>query len=136
MDLELLAAKVKSLVRKAQGARAAEAQRGVTGDLSEMELMDLLQVLAASARTVRVRVDTPGEPSGELALKQGRVVDAQMGELAGIDAFNGLIARSEGRFVVEAKEPPETSTINAPLESLLLEACRQRDEASRQAAGD
>jgi len=49
VDLELLAAKAKGLVRRSKVRGPADvAPAGVAGDLSEMELMDLLQVLACS----------------------------------------------------------------------------------------
>ena len=98
-----------------------------------MELVELLQVLAATGRTVRIRLERAGAAVGEMSLEQGRVVHAVAGEEEGIDAFNALLATTEGRFTVESAPPPADRTIDAPLESLLLEACRLLDEASRQA---
>jgi CheY-like chemotaxis protein len=132
VDLELLAAKAKSLVKKSRaGAPAADAPAGVSGDLSEMELLDLLQVLASSGRSVRVRLESGGVATGSMAMDQGRVVDARVGAETGVEAFNAIITQREGRFVVESAEPPASPTINEPLESLLLEACRLIDESGR-----
>ncbi|MHC4860609.1 MAG: DUF4388 domain-containing protein, partial [Planctomycetota bacterium] len=132
VDLELLTAKVKGLVRKAQARRPAEeAPRGVSGNLAEMPLVELLQVLSATGRTVLIRIESSGQPGGELSLDQGRVVHAHAGEEEGVPAFNVLLLREEGRFTVESAEPPADHTIDAPLESLLLEAYRLHDEAAR-----
>jgi len=95
--------------------------------------VDLLQVLSASRRTVRVKVEDGKGNSGELSLLNGRPVDARRGAVAGEDALYDLIAWSEGRFTVRAAEPPAERTITAPLEMLLIEACRRRDEAERSA---
>jgi DNA-binding response OmpR family regulator len=132
VDLELLVAKAKGLVRKSRGRRPAApaTTSGISGDLSEMGLVDLLQVLAASGKTARVRLEGPGGEAGEMSLEAGRLVDARQGTTVGLDAFNALLTRTRGRFTVETAEP-ENRTIDAPLESLLLEACRLLDEASR-----
>ena len=133
VDLELLAAKVKGLVRKAQRTRPSKAQLpGVSGDLAELELVELLQVLAATGRTVRISLEQSGETVGEMSLEQGRIVHAVNDEMEGVAAFNALLTLTEGRFTVESSEPHSTRTIDVPLESLLLEACRQLDEASRE----
>jgi CheY-like chemotaxis protein len=132
-DLELLAAKAKGLVRKSKARGPAEAATaGVSGDLSEMELMDLLQVLASSGRSVRVKLESAGTPTGEIALDQGRVVDARTASATGVDAFNVLIAQREGRFTVTSATAPAEPGMSEPLESLLLEAARLLDEASRE----
>jgi DNA-binding response OmpR family regulator len=128
-DLELLTAKAKALVRKNRARRPAAAPAGVSGDLTEMELVDLLQVLGTSGRVARVRIEGGGE-SGELALERGKLVDARVGATEGLDAFHLLLARREGRFTVESGEA-SSRTIDAPLESLLLDACRILDERSR-----
>jgi len=131
VDLDFLAAKVKSLVRKARPRVAETAPAtGVAGDLTEMEVVDLLQVLSASGRTAVVRLAGRDGFAGEISLDSGRVVDARCGGEEGVDAFQILISRSEGRFTVE-RSSPASRTIDAPLESLLLEACRLRDEAGR-----
>jgi DNA-binding response OmpR family regulator len=132
-DLELLVAKAKGMIRKARSRRPAgnvEAG-GVSGNLSEMGIVDLLQVLSASRRTVRVKVEDGKGQSGELSLLNGRPVDARRGDVVGDDALYELIDWSEGRFTVQTAEPPGEQTITATLEGLLIEACRRRDEAQR-----
>ncbi len=101
-DLELLVAKAKGMIRKARSRRPAGRVEsgGVSGNLSEMGMVDLLQVLSASRRTVRVKVEDKDGNSGELSLLNGRPVDARRGAAAGEDALYELIAWSEGRFTV------------------------------------
>jgi len=131
-DLDLLAAKVKGLIRKSKSRASADAPSGgVAGDLAEMELMDLLQVLASSGRSVRVRLSSGGQPTGEIALARGRVVDARAGEAIGVNAFHVLIGQREGRFEVESAPSPAEPSMDEALESLLLEAARLIDEAGR-----
>ncbi len=136
LDLEILIAKSKALIRKAEARRpVAQTQeattQGIAGDLSEMGLVDLLQVLGSSGRDVRVTV-TDGETEiGEIILVKGKVAESQTQSNLGVPAFNELLVMRHGRFSVVSCEPPENPSINAPVESLLLEACRILDESSR-----
>jgi DNA-binding response OmpR family regulator len=134
-DLEMLTAKVKGLIRKARSRRPSPAGvgGGVSGSLGDMGLAELLQALSACRRSVRVRVEDGRGGSGELALDKGRLVDARLGNRTGQEAFFDLTAWTRGRFTVRAEEPPADRTIEDPIEGLLLEACRLRDEAGRPA---
>jgi len=132
-DLELLTAKVKGILRKAQARRPAQprAEGGVSGSLAEMGLVDLLQVLAASRKTVRVRIEDGRGTAGECSLEKGKLVDARLGSDTGVEAFLELYCWSEGSFTVRAVDTVPEHTIDVPLEGLLLEACRLRDEAGK-----
>jgi DNA-binding response OmpR family regulator len=131
-DLELLAAKVKGLVRKARARRPAAGEGGgASGNLADMSIIDVLQVLAASRRTVRVHLEDGRGTGGDLAIDKGRLVHARLGDQTGEEAFFILSSWAEGRFTVRAEEPSGETSIDAPLEGLLLEVCRRRDEASR-----
>ena len=130
-DLELLTAKVKGIIRKAQARRPAQPRTagGVSGSLADMGLIDLLQVLAASRKTVRVRIENGHGATGECSLEKGKLVDARLGNEKGVEAFFELFCWREGSFTVGAADAAPEHTIDAPLEGLLLEACRVRDEA-------
>ena len=78
-----------------------------------------------------MKLEAGGSPTGEIALDRGRVVGARTPSTTGVDAFNVLIAQREGRFVVESAVAPADPEMNEALESLLLEAARLIDEASR-----
>ena len=134
-DLELLVAKAKGMVRKAKARRPVRQSEkgGVSGSLREMGIVDLLQVLASSRRTVRIRVEDGKGGVGELAMDKGQLVDARLGDESGQEALFGLFTWHEGRFTVQTAEPPAARTINAPIEMLLLEACRLQDEAGQPA---
>ncbi len=136
VDLELLVAKLKSLVRKVSARRSAATSPsgGVSGSLAEMGLVDLLQVLSTTRRTVRIIVQDTHQVEGDLCLVEGNPVDATFGEKTGVDAFNALIALADGHFTVQASEASAKRTIDAPLQALLLDACRRQDEAARAAA--
>lgn len=131
-DLELLTAKVKSILRKARDRRpAAPAGDSVAGSLSELDLADLLQALGSSRRSVRVQVDGNQGGTGELVLEKGRVVDARTGSLRGAEAFFEVFCWPKGRFTLRANDSAQERTIDVALEVLLLEGCRQRDEVAR-----
>ncbi len=135
-DLELLTAKVKGIVRKARDRKPSQpAADGVSGSLSELDLADLLQVLGASRRTVRVQVAGGEGQSGELILDKGRLVHAVCGALRGAEAFFEIFCWHRGRFTLRAIDSAHERTIDVALEFLLLEGCRQRDDAERRQMG-
>ena len=77
VDLELLVAKLKSLVRTVSARRSAATSPsgGVSGSLAEMGLVDLLQVLSTTGRTVRIivqdihQVEVPPVKAVEVVVK-------------------------------------------------------------------
>jgi Domain of unknown function (DUF4388) len=80
---------------------------------------------------VRLKIENGKGRAGECSLEKGKLVDARLGDMTGIDAFFELFCWPEGNFTVRAADSVPERTIDAPLEGLLLEACRARDEAGR-----
>ncbi|GEM_PF-3091789 len=117
--------------------RAAARQRlggqGVEGSLSDLTVAEVVQVLAHGLRTAVVRIEgTDG--SGEIALEQGRVVDARAGDLVGEEAVYAMVAWEEGRFrITPGIDPDRPRTVQgADTEGLLMEGFRRLDESRRQ----
>ena len=101
------------------------------GDLKEMGFADLIQVLSNRGRTVVVRMET-AEASGQIALKDGLVVDARTAGLKGTEAFFYMVAWEEGTFQIDSDaEPPETTIQGESTEGLLMEGFRLYDERKR-----
>jgi hypothetical protein len=106
----------------------------VAGNLREMGLAELLQVLAHGLKTVRIQIDGP-RGKAEIALREGRIVDARAGALEGEEAFYEIVRWEEGSFRVEPGCQAGAITIQESTEGLLMEGFRRLDEASRETSG-
>jgi TonB family protein len=93
----------------------------LAGDLAEFSLADLIQVAGVAGRTCRVRV-MAADGNGTLYLRGGEVVSAEFEDLAGFDAFVGLVAARAGHFQVENGVEPEQPNLQGNVQKLLLEA--------------
>jgi CheY-like chemotaxis protein len=101
-----------------------------SGKLGGISLVDLLQVLNIGRRTAAVTV-TRGELEGRIFLCNGEVVHAEVGDIAGRDAFQRLMAWKGGRFGSEPGVMPDRTTIQESFNGLLLDTFREQDEVER-----
>lgn len=65
---------------------------------------------------------------GEIHFVDGRIVNALFQKLYGEDAFHSMLRITEGAFALDPAFRPQSVTINAGTESLLLEGLRRVDE--------
>lgn len=119
-----LVSRIEDVLRKRRGPQREPELRG---DLEQVALFDLLQVFAANRRTGTLRVEAAGA-TGEICVKQGRVVDSAYRGAAGEKALYRLLAATEGHFVFFPDIAPIRETVEAPTDMLLMEAVRQVDE--------
>ena len=117
---EVVVAKVGQLFSSGAG-------RGIRGSLSEMALPDVVQVLGNGRKSGRLVV-RGGGTSGELHFREGHVWDALAGAERGEEAFYSLMRVQEGEFALDPTQVPTARLIEAPTETLLLEAMRRIDE--------
>lgn len=122
-----IANRVDGIVRR---MREPSREPELRGDLSQVALWDLLQVFATSQRTGRLRVETEGA-SGDLYVREGRVVDATQGASTGEKAFYRIVGFERGTFHFVPGLTRGNSTITAGTEMLLMEAARRLDETRR-----
>ncbi len=101
--------------------------QGFTGMLRRVGLQDILQLecLARSSIVLEVRA---GEKRGQIFLKEGQIIHAEVGDLDGEAAFNRLMALGGGEFEMRPWAEPPRVTISGSWEFLLMEAARARDE--------
>jgi DNA-binding response OmpR family regulator len=123
--------RIEQILRRVEAAKAVSGEsREIEGNLAQIPLVDLLQILAVNRKTGRLAVEREGEQA-EIALEQGRVVDAHMGAAAGEKALYRLLSRREGRFAFVPGPPGAEERIERKVEELVLEGLRQADEAAR-----
>ena len=101
---------------------------GFRGVLRRVGLQDVLQ-MECLARSSSVMEISNAEMQGSIFVREGQIIHAQAGDLAGDDAFNRLMSLSGGQFNLKPFVEPPAITISGSREFLLMEAARQRDEA-------
>src|SRR6266550_1556052 len=103
-------------------------EEGFRGVLRRVGLQDVLQ-MECLARSSSVMEVSNSEIQGSIFVKDGQILHAQAGDLAGEDAFNRLMSLSGGQFNLKPFVEPPAITISGSWAFLLMEAARQRDEA-------
>jgi hypothetical protein len=97
------------------------------GSLAELHLPDIIQLISVSGKTgVFHLVD--GAHRGEIYLHEGRIVHAQLEDIAGEEAVYALAIWNQGDFKFEPGTPSEVKTISKSNTNLLMEAARRLDE--------
>ncbi len=130
-NLDEVLARIEQVFRRAEASRAVSGDnREIEGNLAQIPLVDLLQILAVNRKTGRLSVEREGEKA-EIALKEGRVVDAQMGAVTGEKALWRLLTRREGQFAFIPGGAEVEARIERKVEELVLEGLRQADELAR-----
>jgi DNA-binding response OmpR family regulator len=122
--------RIEQVFRRADAAKVVSGEsREIEGNLAQIPLVDLLQILAVNRKSGRLSIEREGERA-EISLREGRVVDASIGAIAGEKALFRLLTRREGQF---AFMPGEVSgdRIERKIDELVLEGLRQADELAR-----
>src|SRR5438094_4830115 len=103
-------------------------EEGFRGVLRRVGLQDVLQ-MECLARSSSVLEISTSAARGSVFVHEGQIVHAQLGELAGEEAFNHLMGLAGGNFNLKPFSEPPARTISGSWEFLLMEAARVRDEA-------
>ena len=117
--------------RMGQPAVSTE-QHGFVGAVSGMSLADIIQVKGGNRYSGCLAVEHRGN-SGVIFFRDGDVVHAEQGNLAGEEAFYAVMGWAGGTFRSEPKISTTSRTINQPLGFLVLDALRRMDEAKNSA---
>jgi len=126
-NLDEVLARVQAVFRRSEAARAAGESKEIEGNLAQIPLPDLLQILSVNRKSGRLTVEREGERA-EVALSEGRVVDATLGPVGGEKALWRLLTRREGQFAFVPGPQAGEPRIARRLDDLLLEGLRQADE--------
>ena len=120
-DWHSLYATLKELIR-------LQPEEGFQGVLRRVGLQDVLQ-MECLARSSSVLEISTSKARGSVFVQEGQIIHAEVGELAGEEAFNHLMALAGGNFSLQPFSEPRARTISGSWEILLMEAARVRDEA-------
>lgn len=97
------------------------------GSLAELHLPDIIQLVSVSGKTGIFHL-TEGELRGEIYLKDGQIVHAELADLEGEEAVYALAIWRKGEFRFETSVVAQPPTIEKSNTSLLMEAARRLDE--------
>ncbi|MGZ3480594.1 MAG: response regulator [Myxococcaceae bacterium] len=123
--------RARMILQKAEKERfeRRETRGGFTGSLSDLGVVDLVQTFEVGRKTGSIRLD--GERSGTIYFRDGRVIDAELGRLAGENAFYRMLNTFEGNFEVQFVPVERAERIEVSTQGLLLEGMRRLDEWGR-----
>ena len=109
--------------------QSASQQSSFHGDLATVGLSTILQMLAMLSKSGQIMVQSSLHGSGSIVLENGLVVNSQYKEITGQSAFWEIMQWDEGIFKFdEGSVAPEEKTMCDPVEALLLEFARLKDE--------
>jgi predicted regulator of Ras-like GTPase activity (Roadblock/LC7/MglB family) len=103
-------------------------QPGFVGAVSGLSLADIIQIKGVNRYSGCLIVEHKGN-TGYIFFRDGDVVHAEQGNLAGEDAFYAVMEWAGGTFRSEPKVTTTSRTINQSIGFLVLEALRHIDEA-------
>jgi DNA-binding response OmpR family regulator len=130
-NLDEVLARIDQIFRRVEAARAVSGEsREIEGNLAQIPLVDLLQILSMNRKTGRLAVEREGERA-EIALDEGRILDARMGAASGEKALYRLLTRREGQFAFLPGPHGGEHRIDRRVDELVLEGLRQADEVAR-----
>ncbi len=104
-------------------------ESGFRGVLRQVGIQDIIQMECLSRHSAILEVTGSGT-RGEIYIQEGEIVHSQIGAQAGESAFQLIIRLPGGEFNLKPFVAPPARTIQGQWEFLLMEACRQRDEAA------
>ena len=97
------------------------------GSLRELQVSDIVQLVSSSQKTGKFVLVNDDE-RGELYVKQGRIVHAQVGGVVGDEAVYILASWRSGEFSFMADVESDRITVEKSNTRLLTEAAHQHDE--------
>lgn len=97
------------------------------GSLKELPLPDIIQLVAVGGKTGAFQLRNEGD-AGQIFLRKGQIVHAQVGTLSGEEAVYELAIWRQGDFVFTPGSETDVVTIERSNTNLLMEAARRIDE--------
>ena len=97
--------------------------------IQSKSLMDLIQIECLSQHSGVLRI-TRGSLEGRVWIAGGNVIDAEVQDLRGEEAFKQIFAWKTGHFEILPGDPKRPRTIYNSYESLLLDSAQSLDESA------
>jgi CheY-like chemotaxis protein len=125
--------RVKILLEKKEKERLEkkDLKASFAGNLSDMGVVDLVQTLEMGKKSGALHVKSAKGQEAVCYFREGRILDCELGKLAGENAFYRLLNWQEGEFAIEFKPIERDERIPVSTQGLLLEGMRRIDEWGR-----
>ncbi len=112
-----------------QSSQVLEMQ-GFKGTVAGVDIIDMVQALALMGKTVILSCrDMKTFKEGVIVFKSGEIIDAKAGSKKGEEALFEILSWKDGVFETKTYTEEPNRTINAPVDLLLLNFARIKDEA-------
>jgi len=100
----------------------------LSGHTSQLAMADLLQLLSLNGKTGVLKLER--DRQGRIYFRNGKIIDARLGEARGLKALYRLLAWQEAHFELEPLDDSSIEeTIAEGTQSVLMEGFTQIDEA-------
>ncbi len=130
------ASELRNFVSDIKRAESERARTGISGRIEELGIANLIQMLGQSS-PLGTLTATHGAEEATIAFENGALRYALLGPLRGVKALARVLKWNEGTFAFTRSVDAITDEGKpVPLQSALLEAARQVDEAARVAPID
>ena len=124
----------KLLIKRveAMAIQSGQISSGMSGDLEEIPAADLLQLINSSQKTGHIDFRSP-HATARIYFKEGEIVRANYGELAGKEAVFSIIAIKNGQFTYHRGIPGEVEGLSpiGGFLALLMEGLQKIDEQTQ-----
>lgn len=102
----------------------------LTGNLRVPNLVGVIQLVCLERAVARLHVRA-GAREGHIYFADGQAVHAEFEDLLGDAAFERILSIEGGAFELTYGTVPPRQTITQPVEAMLLDVFRRKDEAKR-----
>jgi CheY-like chemotaxis protein len=125
--------RVKILLEKREKERLEkkDLKASFAGKLSDMGVVDLVQTLEMGKKSGALHVKNEKGLEAVCYFREGRILDCELGKLAGENAFYRLLNWQDGEFAIEFKPIEREERIPVSTQGLLMEGMRRIDEWGR-----
>jgi CheY-like chemotaxis protein len=125
--------RVKILLEKKEKERLEkkDLKASFAGNLSDMGVVDLVQTLEMGKKSGALHVKSTKGLEAVCYFRDGRILDCELGKLAGENAFYRLLNWQEGEFAIEFRPIERDERIPVSTQGLLMEGMRRIDEWGR-----
>jgi hypothetical protein len=105
---------------------------GFSGNLRSLSMLEIIQTIMQFGKDGRLVIRNASEKEiAEAFFHEGELVHAVQGREEGVEAVYSMMRLEEGVFEFLNDIPTETRTISQSTMSVLMEACRRKDESTR-----
>lgn len=119
-NVEIAAMKLQRIVGRLHATPVAS--DGVQGNLRDMGLVEMVQILCTGGRSVHIALEH-AEEKAELVLREGRLISAHTGILAGEPAALAILGWREGTFRIRPLKDAPPVIITTSTDNLLAQRC-------------